>query len=356
MRRLSAIVVAMALASTAHAEGPGIKLGEALVLHPGVALGLGYDTNLFYSSDTPGDPATGVAYIAVRPAVDLATLSAQRGGGTPHTLDFRLHMGADVRALLSGDSSVNQHWSVNLESGMVLALFPFGNYALDLFNNYVRSSVPPYNVTRTSDNINSDQNQLGLRLKLRPGGQRLEIAVQYMFAFYLFEGGLFSDKNDLINSFQLRVSWKFFPKTALYLQASEDINSYITQGGATPPTAFPFRVVLGVIGLITAKLSVNANIGYANSFTQSNANQPNAASYNMVIGLIEGTWKPTLTTSVSLGYRHDFVQALIGTFYELISVGDDLEKNFSNCVLLGPTPVPCSYFRDDVWLRLGVAY
>ena len=41
----------------------------------------------------------------------------------------------------------------------------------------------------------------------------------------------------------------------------------------------------------------------------------------------------------------------------IISLGDDLSKNFSNCRLLGPTiGPPCSYFRNDVWLRVAVSY
>src|SRR4030095_1351413 len=110
---------------------------------------------------------------------------------------------------------------------------------------------------------------------------------------YVFENALFRGKDDIANDFQLRVSWKFFPKTALYLNASETTNTYINQTQSTPPNAYPFRIVLGMIGLITAKLSVNANVGYANSFTGANANFMNTSSYNNAIGQLELTWKPT---------------------------------------------------------------
>jgi hypothetical protein len=420
----SALAITLLLGGAARAEGPGIKLGEALVFHPGLALGVGYDTNVFYASGNPGDPTTGAAYIDLRPNLDLATLSTQRGGNTPHTLDFRLHLGSSMRFLLSGDPNINRHYGINLDGGFAFAILPFGNYGLDIFDNYVRTSTPPYSTTQTNSNINTDQNQVGLRLHLRPGGQRLEIAAQYMFGIYFFEGPPFNGANDLTNDFQLRASWKFFPKTALYLQASEQINTYVNNvAGTTPPTAYPFRVVLGVIGLITAKLSVNLNVGYGNSFTQSNVNQPMTGSYNNAVGLVELTWKPTLVTNLSLGYRHDFSQAVIGTYFDLdaafvslsqliwrvtglvrfgwerreyhgtllpyglanddtnpridnllvfhieltlpikdwlyISLGDDLQRNFSGCVFSGTTvnaPAACDYFRDDVWLRLGVAY
>jgi hypothetical protein len=320
MRSLARATALLAcLAASARAEGPGVKLGEALVLHPGLALGAGYDSNLFYASGNPGDPTTGVGYVSIRPVVDLATLSLQRGGDTPHTLDFRLHAGMNIRLLTTGDPNLTQHYSVDVDSGMALSVFPFGNYTFDLFDNYTRLSVPPYNTVKFPGNINSDQNQLGLRLRLRPGGQRLEFGIQYVFGLYFFEGGPFAGKNNLSHDFQLRISWKFFPKTALYLQASESIYSYVNNDVNTPPSAFPFRVVLGMIGLITSKLTVNANIGYGNTFTTKNMANPVEQFNSVPIGLIEGTWKPTLQTSVSLGYRHDFAQSLIGTYYELNS-------------------------------------
>ena len=413
------LLAALLVSSVARAEGPGIKLSDSLVLHPGIAIGAGYDNNIFYTTDNP----TGAFYLDVRPALDLATLSLQRGGDQPHDVDFRLHLGSSMRFLLSGNSGINEHYGINLEGGASVSFFPFGNYSFDLFDNYTRTSQPPYGQVYTNENINYDQNQLGLRLRIKPGGQRLEIAVQYLFGLFLFESpAIFTTKDDIINDFQLRVSWKFFPKTALYLQASEQANTYINQGPNTPPSAFPFRIVLGVIGLLTPTVSVNLNVGYANSFTQSNANYMNTQSYNNAIGTLELKWKPTLGTDLTIGYRHDLAQALIGTFYMLdtayaslsqmiwrltgvlrfsyerrafsgdltpdfqtnndanprvdnlfffhveltlpikdwlyFTAGDDIGYNSSNCafVVTAAQPIACNYFRNDVWLRAGVAY
>jgi hypothetical protein len=439
MRRLAMIGGLVCFAQcAAHAEGPGWKLGESLVLHPAFAVGAGIDSNVFYAQS--GHEVAG-GYIDLRPSIDLATPSVQRGGGTPHTLDFRLHLGGDLRFLLpvgANSASFTGHNSYNADGGFALALFPFGNYAFDLFGNYVRLSQTPY-LSVGGDNINSDTAQVGLRLRLRPGGQRLEIGIQDVVTMLFFEGGYFTAKNDIINDAQLRLSWKFFPKTALYLAANSSPIFYVNNAGAaTPPNAYPFRIVAGVIGLITPTLSVNVNIGYANYFSTGIG----ANSYNSAIALVEGTWKPTLVTSLSLGYKHDFMNALIGTFYTIdspylaftqgiwrftlllhfryehrsyvgdltadgfcngstsmtnthcddtipgeratrsddliaghleidfpikdwliIAVGDDLQKNFSNCHFstapnLPPSfePTVCDYLRNDVWLRIGVAY
>lgn len=417
-------------------------LGESLVLHPSIAVGAGYDTNVFYASNTvQTDPATGVQaldlaqgafYMLARPGIDLATRPAQRDNA-PHNVDFRLFAGMPLRFLLSSDPDINKHYSIGVDSGLHLTLFPTGEWSFELFDNYVRTSEPPYAVVKAAfdlapgANIDTDQNQLGGALHWRPGGQRFETTLQYVFGAYYFESTPLAAKTNLYHDFQLRVKWNFFPKTALYVNASETINTYLnSQVTNAPPTAYPLRAVVGLLGLITTQLRLNVNVGYGNSFTQDKPpTYVNNTSYSSVVGLVELGWKPGLLTDFTIGYRHDFAQALIGTYYDLdtayaalaqlvwrfnvqlrlawerrgfhgnlapdglanlgsdpsaanrvdnilgfhaeiaypirdylaISVGDDLTKNWSNCRFLsaqgGP---PCDYFRNDVWLRLTLAY
>lgn len=446
---LAGVVAVAALvllgAGPARAEGPGFKISDSLVLHLGAALGAGYDTNLFYASgDKAGcnpnggppidgnrcDPAIGAFYMTFRPSLDIAPLPAQRGGGESNSIDFRLHLGLPLRFLLSSDSTVNRHYSIGAEAGMLLSIFPHGEWTFDLFENFVRTSEPPYQLVRAAftgaqgENINNDQNQLGFRLRYKPGGGRLEATLQYALGISYYENStVLTPKSLLSNDFQLRLRWNFFPKTGVYINVAETTNSYIWGNGAsnTPPSAYPLRAVAGLIGLITPKLSLNVNVGYGNSFTQSNENYKNTSSYSMVVALAEFEWRPTSTTILGLGYRHDFSQALIGTYYSLdtaylnfsqqlwrlvgtlrfawerrafdgaliadslysgrvdnlivghlgidlpikdylvISVGDDLAKNFSNCRLQTDSgavlsALPCEYLRNDVWLRLAVAY
>src|SRR5262245_16570900 len=183
MRRALPIALLLAAAS-ARAEGPGLKVSDSLVLHLGIGVGAGFDSNVFYSTGNIDDPATRAFYINVRPSVDLATLSLQRGGGQPHNIDFRLHVGADVRALASPDPNVYRHWGVGVDAGFALSIFPMGAYSVDLFDTFTRTSQPPYRSVNvpgeTDNNLNWDQNQLGLRLRVRPGGRRLEIGGQYI--------------------------------------------------------------------------------------------------------------------------------------------------------------------------------
>jgi hypothetical protein len=323
-----AVLAMSAGRGAARAEGPGVKLGDSLVFHPGIALGAGWDSNLFYApSGVSVIQRVAAWYLSVRPGLDLATRPAQRGGNEPHMVDFRLHAALPIRVLLSDNTNINRHYSLGVDAGLLLSINPFGTWSFDLFDNFLRSSEPPYAVVQANftssqaENINLDTNIAGLRLRYRPGGQRFETTVQYDATLYFFESAPLSPKTSLLNEFLLRLKWNFFPKTALYLNADEAITTYpvIDQANALnrPPTSYPFRVVAGLIGLITAKFKTNLNVGYGNSFTQTNPSYPATKSYSNVVALVEFTWNPTVLTNITLSYRHDFAPALIGTFYDL---------------------------------------
>ena len=57
-------------------EGPGIKLGEGLVFHPGLATELGYDSNVLLNGNA--DQVVGAGLLRLRLHLDLSTLPPQR--------------------------------------------------------------------------------------------------------------------------------------------------------------------------------------------------------------------------------------------------------------------------------------
>ena len=218
---------------------------------------------------------------------------------------------------------MNSHYGVGVDAGAALTLFPFGHWTFDLFDNFIRTSDTPGSVVKQAfvneqgQNINIDQNQFGMKLHWHPGGQRFETTLQYMLRLYAFESGLFQSKSNLVNDFNLRFNWNFFPKTAIFVEASEQAYTYFNYSGVnTPPAAYPFRVLAGLVGLITPKLTLNLSGGYGNSFSQSNAHYMNVASYSGPLATVELAWKPFSLTSLALGYHHDFAQGIIGTYYE----------------------------------------
>ena len=305
---LSALLV---FSGAARAEGPGVMLGDRLVLHPGIAAEFRYDSNIFFQATNP----VGEFLFRLMPSLDLATRPPQRGGNAPHGIDFRLHAGIDYNEYLTSDANVSGHRSVGVQAGMLLTVLPQHPFSFDVFDNYVRSVQPPYSLLPY--NIDRDTNEAGLRLRYRPGGGRLQLDLAYTFGLDLFEIPQFQDLNVLYHRIDFRAMWKFFPKTAIYVEVSDQPYLYLHNGPGTidHPDSYPLRAIAGLTGLITAKLTLNAWIGYGNGFYQAVAMTP-TVNPNTPIGGIDLKWKPSVLSEGVIGYHHDFVNSLLGAYYD----------------------------------------
>lgn len=273
-----------------------------MLLHLGIAAQFAYDSNVFFANINP----QGSFMFSVLPSLDLGTRSA----GGPHTLDFRLHAGMDYNEYLTSDTGISRHRSFGVQAGTLLTIMPGHRVSVDLYDNFVRSSQPPY-VTNEAYNLDRDVNLLGARMRVRPGGGRLEWDLGYTFGIDFFEVNILKDLDVMTHSIDTRLQWKFFPKTALYLQGTEVVTIYPHPGSTAHPDGYPLHVVLGVQGLITPKLTVNVYVGYGNGFYVS------GPSPNTGVGGIDLRWKPFYSSSMGVGYRHDFVNSLLGTYYDL---------------------------------------
>jgi hypothetical protein len=326
-------------------EGRGVRLGERLLLHFGGEAIVGYDSNLQYAPEgIPGAPPRRQgAYVTLRPYVDFATRNTVRDGEAPHKVDFRLHLGTGVRFIITGDEAFDRsHIGVDVNASGLVTLFPASAYTFELFDNFARSSVLPYQQVDQPQNINFDTNDLGLRFRWRPGrgvgGKlgRLETIFAYRFGLYAFEpdpvSRLFANKNYTSHDLQLRVQWRFFPRTAVYVNVQETIYQYYNRDAATPPNSFPLRVTAGLMGQLLPKLQLHVGAGYGNGFYRPQGvtcdplptdplQRAACASPNTWLLQADLTWIPREWIPVTVGYRHDFAVSLVGSYYDLQSAG-----------------------------------
>src|SRR6185312_588221 len=140
----------------------GIKLGDAMLLHLGLGLELGWDSNVFYEDVNPHNSF----YLRLNPSFDLTT----RPREMRRTIEFDLHGGLGYVEYLTTDSSISSHRQFNVDGGLQAAFFNNSPYSFILFDNYVRSTMPPY--VSGSPNLDRDQNEVGVRINLSPGGGR----------------------------------------------------------------------------------------------------------------------------------------------------------------------------------------
>jgi hypothetical protein len=294
-------------AGVARAEGPGIKLGERLVLHPGIAAEFRWDSNVFFEPTNP----TSAFLFRLLASLDMATRPPQRGGDAPHAIDFRLHLGADYNEYLTGDVSISQHRAFGVQAGLLLTILPMHPFTIDVFDNYVRTSQPPY--FRETYNIDRDTNEVGARFRYAPGGRRLMFDLSYGFGIDFFEVAQLKDLDVMYHRINFRASWKFLPKTAVYIDVTEQPFLYPHPGATMHPDSYPLRATAGLQGLITTKLTLNVWAGYGNGFYVS------GPSPNTGVAGIDLAWKPIITSTGAIGYRHDFVNSLLGSYFDLDS-------------------------------------
>jgi hypothetical protein len=309
-------VSALALAGSARAqqattsspvEGRGIKLGEQMVLHLGLAADIRYDSNVFYETTN----TTQAAVLRLSPALELATRPSARGGGAPHKVDFRFYAGMDYSEYLTPDPAVSRHRTFSVLGGAELVILPGFKFTTTIFDNFTRTSQPPY--SRLDYNIDRDINELGIRFSWKPGGGRLQLDLSYVFGLDYFEVRGLQDLNRFYHRIDLRAMWKFFPKTAVFIEAQE---MPITYWGGGPgvlnhPNSFPFRITAGLVGLITTKLTLRLWIGYGGGFYVT------GPSPHTAVAGVDLAWRPTVFSSGVIGYKHDFADSVLGSYYDL---------------------------------------
>ena len=318
-----------AFGGAARAEGPGIRLGDQLVLHPGLASEFVYDTNIFYSSNNL-TPAFSFRLI---PTIDLATRSMQRSGGAAHLLDFRLHAGLEYNEFITNQPGVSEHRWFSVTAGAQATIKPGGRFETTFYDNYTRSSQLPYGNSLGNINIDEDRNQIGGRFTYRPGGGRLELSAAYSFTIDLYEFSEFEAYNNQSHNVELRGSWKFLPKTALFVQATEAPTLYFNKSvNFVHQDSYPLRIEAGLQGLLTTKLSFQAYVGYGNGFYQpppattqtlTAAETATLSNPNGPLGGIDIQWRPWALSAGSIGYKHDFGDSVLGAYdnYDTVYVG-----------------------------------
>jgi hypothetical protein len=317
--RASPIILLVAWAAPVWAqlpaatEGRGIKVGEGMVLHPGLSADMAYDSNVLY--DAPSENPIGSPFVLITGHFDLASLPPQRLGNDAHpALDFRLNASAGYREYLSSDRAVEKQRAVDVDSGFHATFNPEGAAYLKLFDQFVRQRQP-----RDSNPLffTQDRNRAGAELGIRPGGGMVTATLGYELNVDLFEENpnpRTGNPDSFWHMFSGGGRWKFLPKTALTLDVAYAI--YNRDNSVLPTTGEPayedstaLRTTVGVTGLITPKVTAVAKLGYGR------ANYDAGEDFGSVIAALQLNWRPTLVSKLALGYDRDFQDSVNANFY-----------------------------------------
>lgn len=314
----SSSVNAQLIGPIRYNEGPGIKLGESLVFHPGIALGGGYDSNVRFAKS-----ADGAGFLRVLPHIDLATLSPQRKEDSDTeaqalpVIDFRLSGALSYREYFSSNDKVSQWRAFEVDAGMMLKLFPGRLFSAELFDEFVRS-YPNW----SGDPSPRDSNRGGLRLILAPGGGLLNFSLGYSINLHYFEDDDKAFARKYFHEVNFRAKWRLLPQSAVFLDVIQQFHDYFDSSLDTlfvNQDSMPLRIFLGYNGLLTPRFGVLLKIGYGNSF------HDNGPSYNLVIGQAEISYYIGPFAKIKLGFEHRFDDSFFFNYFmdEKVYLGYD---------------------------------
>ncbi len=294
----------------------GIQLSEGTLLHAGLGVEAGYDTNVFYSDTN----AKGSSIVRVMPFVDVT--NATRNGPAAHALTFDVRGGLQYRYYGSSDPAIKQYSSAwNPNAGVSLNLGG-AQLAFGVADIFARIEDAPYagqSATPGGPPLTRNNNQASAELRWSPGGGRLTGTLRFTNMVDIFDNS-YSYADAVTDTLMLDASWKWLPKTAVFLNVQQGwiyyINKNDIQTAAGVPTSknnsYPLHATVGLRGLLTEKTAAYVALGYVNGFYSS------GGTTNGFLGStfaeVAFTVRPTQLSRFVVGARHDFVNSVITNF------------------------------------------
>jgi hypothetical protein len=310
----------------------GVPISDGVYLHGGVGTEMGYDSNVFYS-----DPATAGAPIssAILRVVPFLELNNQaRGGQVPTGLFFSLAANLAYRHYFSGEQSIDDSDLRNSFNPTVAGVLDFSQgqtLGLSLMDTFSHTEEAPYfagsgPIVRTS-NLGTAQGRFS------PGGGRIQGLLRYSNRLDLYQstGGIatggvtdYSYGNSMAHEGMLDASWRWFPKTAVFINAQAAFIQYLNQDPMIIKSdSTQLRFLGGLRGLVTERTTVSIALGYGTAFYE---NDINPSGIGLLSARADFTYRPTPLTALALGYVHDFQNSIIGNFYNVDGVSLSLRQ------------------------------
>ena len=320
-------------------EGPGINAGNNVVLHLGLGVEGGYNSNVLRrSEDMTTQNVEGAGRIRISPYLDLGTRSmAERvedtgvADATPPKVEFSLGVGAYYDHYFSSDSAVSDQNNVGINTHFDLVVLPMRPLSFLADVAYVRT-IEPYE--STYDQWGSNRIKPGVGLRIRPGGGTLSFEIGYRADLILYEEDEIAERNDnLGNEVRFLTSWKVLPKTMLIQRTRFSPIVYLGDLNSSDATrvnvnSFPVRAELGIQGLFSEKYGLSLFAGYGGSFYQE------GDDFDSIIASLEFKFYITPASNLRIGGERDFVDSYYGNFFSKNGGYLSFEQMIANIVLL----------------------
>jgi hypothetical protein len=301
--------VGTATSTVTPRKNPGARLSDEAVLHAGISASVGYDSNVFFND---ANKVTS-PILEVTPVADLT--NGDRGGGRSPEIYYDLRGGLVYREYLTDDPNTKAQRAFNPSAGATLETNRETVVGFALNDSFIRQQEAPY--LPSTSTITRDSNLATARLRLAPGGGRLATSLQYSNSVQIFEDKALEYGNSMGHEGVFDVTYKWLPKTALFLEVAQGLITYLNEAQAAANNrhkSYPFKTLVGLRGLISAKVALNAAVGYAAANYQD-AKSPSGVGN--IAGGADLNYAATALTALGLGYKHEFQNSpIIGDYYD----------------------------------------
>jgi hypothetical protein len=307
----------------------GVRVGEGVYLRLAILAEAGYDSNVFYNDLNKVDSPT----LQVTPRLELNNTG--RDGQAAPPFQFGLAASLLYREYLSDDTTVRTQRAFNPTFTGHLAYVPSQAFSITATDSYSRLEDPPYVPGGTT--IQRDLNTGILDTRFTPGGGRLQNTIRYTNTTDVFGTESAAFANRMVHDLLLGVSWKWLPKTALYVEGAIGYIHLINHSDAVnlgKSDSIPYRGLAGIRGLVTPKTSLNLGVGYADAIYDLGSVNPNGFSNFLLNASLN--YKPIPFTTFVLAYEHAFRDSpLIGNYYDVDAANFTLSQQLGAFVMRG---------------------
>ena len=294
---------------TGFFDGPGIRLRTERVrgiragdflLWPGLVLEGRYDSNFFQGADSEAPKP--VPVLRIVPSFGVSNPN-------PNRIALSLGANADIRLLLSSDEAVQKQQGVGATTDLRVDILPKAPVSVTIQDSFRRAlETPNFSTSTTYD---QNVNKAAIQVRVQPGGGALRVITGYAFGFDFFDDYAAGDY--MYHEARLLATWRFYPKTAAFLEGSGQFWSWQNPDVNDPLVRHidnnPLRVVAGVNGYVTKKIAALIKLGYGNSFHDA------GPAFNSAIGQVELGYKFIPSVLLAGGFSRDFQNSYYANFY-----------------------------------------
>lgn len=303
-------------------DGAGIKIGPRSFFHPGFALLVGADNNVFWNrkQDEGGIRPAGlvlpVGWLGIGNREVRGDTLQSPPEATDRKLDYNVRLTAGYRAYLSGAEDIRKIPRFSFDANAFFMLLPGRRFSVTLTEFFSRIADPRNYDAGIGFNYNRIDHRGALGVVVRPGGGRLSLSAAYLNEILYYEAKDIYSGDRLVQGAATEVKWRILPRSSLVAAYSFN-HSYYTSCNANVDLDCKednnaHRVLFGYRGQIGKRLTLDALAGYGAGIYYDDETGPNFKNF---IGTARLSWFPTLRSQVFAQLDRLFSDSLFGNYF-----------------------------------------